>query len=161
MTYGETDPSGLSSTWAFYLLAPRAGLGHYGRNVILPASPPLRIPGAAHSVGLFLPIRSAESSLRVLQGGKLANKKAHAFGMGPFVCWLPGQDPAPSGTIPPHAGLIPPGAGLLPVEDCRNRPIPRLLMVASNFIASPRSGHSVDQRSFQGPRNLLVVFENW
>jgi hypothetical protein len=40
-------------------------------------------------VGLFLPIRSAESSLRVLQSGKLANKKAHAKKHGPLVCWLP------------------------------------------------------------------------
>jgi hypothetical protein len=43
-------------------------------------------------VGLFLPIRSAESSLRVLQSGKLTNKKAHAKKHGPFVCWLPVVD---------------------------------------------------------------------
>jgi hypothetical protein len=35
---------------------------------------------------------SAESSLRVLQKGILANKMAHAKSMGLFVCWLPGQD---------------------------------------------------------------------
>jgi len=29
--------------------------------------------------------RSAESSLRVLQSGKLTNKKAHAFGTGPLI----------------------------------------------------------------------------
>ena len=36
-------------------MAPRAGLGHYGRNILfLPASPPLRIPDAARC-GAFPP----------------------------------------------------------------------------------------------------------
>jgi len=38
-----------------------------------------------HFGGFFLPGRSAESSLQILKLGKLANKKAHAFGTGPLI----------------------------------------------------------------------------
>jgi len=58
------------------LLAPRAGLGHYSRNNCFSLR---NLPFGfltQHVVGLFLPDRSAESSLRVLQKGKSANKKS-------------------------------------------------------------------------------------
>jgi hypothetical protein len=71
------------------LLAPRAGLGHSGRTFCfslrnLPFGFLMqRIRGA------FPPTWSAESSLRVLQWRKLANKKGPCFWHGPFVFWLP------------------------------------------------------------------------
>jgi hypothetical protein len=40
----------------------------------------------------FLPIRSAEFLLQVLQCRKLANKKGPCFWQGPFICWLPVLD---------------------------------------------------------------------
>jgi hypothetical protein len=60
-------------------MAPRAGLGHYGRNICfslrnLPFGFLTQLIRAA-----FPPTWSAESLLLVLQGGNSANKKAHAY----------------------------------------------------------------------------------
>jgi hypothetical protein len=44
-----------------------------------------------HIRGAFPPTWSAESSLRVLLSGKLANKKAHALGKGPLFAGSPGR----------------------------------------------------------------------
>ncbi len=72
--------------------APRAGLGYYGRGFRLSLRSLPFVFLTPDFVGLFLPDRSAESSLRILQWGILANKKAYAFRIDPFVYWLPGQD---------------------------------------------------------------------
>ena len=74
---------------ALCLLAPRAGLGHYGQNIISPCvtSPSDSCRGTF--VELFLPIRSAESSLLVLPSGKQQAKKARAIRRGLIVYWLP------------------------------------------------------------------------
>jgi hypothetical protein len=71
------------------LSAPRAGLGRYGRNTHFSLR---NLPFGfltQHIRGAFPPTWSAESSLRVLQRGNLANKKAHAFSTGPLFAGSP------------------------------------------------------------------------
>jgi hypothetical protein len=57
-----------------------------------------------HVRAAFPPTWSAESSLLVLQGGILANKKAHVFGMGPLFAGSPN-----SGAMAPR--ILVPGTG--------------------------------------------------
>ena len=67
-----------------FLLAPRAGLGHYGRNTSFSLR---NLPFGfltQHICAAFPPTRSAESLLLVLQRRILANKKAHAYSIGPL-----------------------------------------------------------------------------
>jgi len=56
--------------------------------------------------GIFFPIRSVESSLRVLQWGKLANKKGPCFWHSPFPYWLPIVDEFPNFLMSEEADII-------------------------------------------------------
>ncbi len=71
----------------------RSKLGHNGRNLLfLPASPPLRIPDAAHEWG-FPPCSVDGILASSPANGKISKQKRPMLKKhGPFICWLPGQD---------------------------------------------------------------------
>ena len=74
------------------LLAPRAGLGHYGRNSRFSLR---HLPFGfltRHIRGAFPPTSVGGILASSPAMGKSANKKGPYYPYGPLVCWLPGQD---------------------------------------------------------------------